>query len=221
MTAALVLPVLVPPAAGSAARRRARRRRARSSAEVALRLEAVSHVFHPGTASEVRALDGVDLELERGSFAVVLGTNGSGKSSLLNAMAGSLAATGGRILLDGWDVTGWPEHRRARLISRVFQNPFTGTASDLSVAENLALAAGAAAGGGSGRTLDRERRESLGEPCHPAGHGAGGPARHADRPPVGRPAPGAHRAHGHDGATHACCCSTSIPRRSTRGAPSR
>ncbi|HEU5042385.1 MAG TPA: ATP-binding cassette domain-containing protein [Gemmatimonadales bacterium] len=130
---------------------------------VALRLEQVSHVFNPGTASELRALDGVELELERGTFAVVLGTNGSGKSSLLNAVAGSLGPTGGRIYLDGWDVSAWPEHRRARLISRVFQNPFTGTASDLSVAENLALAAGRGARRWFRRTLDRERRESLRE----------------------------------------------------------
>ena len=109
-------------------------------AEIALRLEAVSQVFHPGTPNEVRALDGVDLELARGSFTVVLGTNGSGKSSLLGAIAGSLGQGRGRIVLDGRDVTGWSEHRRARLIGRVFQNPFTGTAADLSIAENLALA---------------------------------------------------------------------------------
>jgi putative ABC transport system ATP-binding protein len=109
--------------------------------EVALRLEAVSHLFHPGTASEVRALDQVDLELERGTFTVVLGTNGSGKSSLLNAIAGSLALAGGRVHLGPYELTHWAEHHRARFISRVFQNPFTGTASDLSVAENLVLAA--------------------------------------------------------------------------------
>ena len=69
--------------------------------DIALRLEAVSHVFHQGTPSEVRALDRVDLELERGTFTVVLGTNGSGKSSLLNAIAGSLALAAGRVYLDG------------------------------------------------------------------------------------------------------------------------
>jgi putative ABC transport system ATP-binding protein len=109
--------------------------------EPALRLEAVSHVFHAGTPNEVRALDAVDLELARGSFTVVLGTNGSGKSSLLGAIAGSLASAGGRVYLDGQDATGWSEQRRARLIGRVFQNPFAGTAADLTVAENLMLAA--------------------------------------------------------------------------------
>jgi len=110
--------------------------------EIALRLEAITHLFHAGTPNEVRALDGVDLQLERGTFTVVLGTNGSGKSSLLNAIAGSLELASGRIHLDGQDVTDWTEQRRARLVSRVFQNPFTGTASDLSVAENLVLAGG-------------------------------------------------------------------------------
>ena len=93
-------------------------------AEPALRLTGVTHAFHPGTTNEVVALDRVNLELARGSFTVVLGTNGSGKSSLLNAIAGSLPLTDGRIWVEGTDLTNWPEHRRARLISRVFQNPF-------------------------------------------------------------------------------------------------
>lgn len=109
--------------------------------DIALRLEGVSQFFHPGSPNEVRALDGVSLELGRGSFTMVLGTNGSGKSSLLGAIAGSLPLSGGRVFLDGRDVTRWREQRRALLIGRVFQNPFTGTASDLSVAENLLLAA--------------------------------------------------------------------------------
>jgi putative ABC transport system ATP-binding protein len=132
-------------------------------AEAALRLEGVSHVFHRGTPGEVRALDGVDLALEPGSFTVVLGTNGSGKSSLLGAIAGSLALTDGRVYLDGNDITGWSEQRRARRLSRVFQNPFTGTAADLSVAENLVLAAGRAGRRGLRRTLGRERRTAVRE----------------------------------------------------------
>jgi putative ABC transport system ATP-binding protein len=108
--------------------------------EIALRLEAVSHVFHPGTPNEVHALDGIDLELLRGTFTVVLGTNGSGKSSLLSAIAGSLVPATGRMSLEGQDITDWTEQRRARLIGRVFQNPLMGTASDLTVAENLVLA---------------------------------------------------------------------------------
>jgi putative ABC transport system ATP-binding protein len=129
--------------------------------DIALKLESVSHVFHQGTPSEVRALDKVDLELERGTFAVVLGTNGSGKSSLLNAIAGSLEPTGGRVHLDGQDVTRWPEQKRARLISRVFQSPFTGTASELSVAENLVLAGKRGSRRLLRRALGREQRRTL------------------------------------------------------------
>jgi len=129
----------------------------------ALRVEALSHAFHQGTPGEIRALDGVDLALERGTFAAVVGVNGSGKSSLLNAIAGSLPGTHGRIHLDGRDVTGWPEHLRARLIGRVFQSPFTGTAPDLTVAENLALAGGRGGPRWLRRTLGRDRRRQARE----------------------------------------------------------
>ena len=110
-------------------------------AEIALRLQQVSHLFNPGTPNEMRALDNVELELDQGSFTVVLGANGSGKSSLLGAIAGSLSPARGRIFLGEQEVTEWPEHRRARLIGRVFQNPLTGTAANLTVAENLTVAA--------------------------------------------------------------------------------
>lgn len=130
--------------------------------EVALRLEAVSHVFHPGTPNEVRALDAVDLELARGTFTVVLGTNGSGKSSLLGAIAGSLPSSG-QVFLDGREMTAWAEQRRARLIGRVFQDPFAGTASDLSVAENLTLAAKRGAARRFRRALGGERRRAIRE----------------------------------------------------------
>ena len=106
-----------------------------------LELQGLRQTFNPGTVNEVRALQGVDLTLDEGSFVVVLGTNGSGKSTLLNAVAGSFFVDEGRIRLDGHDVTRWPEHRRASLIGRVFQNPFSGTAPGMSIAENFALAA--------------------------------------------------------------------------------
>jgi putative ABC transport system ATP-binding protein len=101
----------------------------------------VKKTFHPGTPNEVRALQGVSLSLERGSFVCVIGTNGSGKSTLLNAVAGTFLVDSGRIQLDGTDITRWPEHRRAKLIGRVFQDPFSGTAPSMTIAENLALAA--------------------------------------------------------------------------------
>jgi putative ABC transport system ATP-binding protein len=106
-----------------------------------LEIRNVSKTFHAGTPNEVRALRQIDLSIEDGSFVVVIGTNGSGKSTLLNAVAGTFIVDTGSIHLAGHEVTYWPEHRRARLIGRVFQNPFTGTAPDMSIAENLALAA--------------------------------------------------------------------------------
>jgi len=106
-----------------------------------LEIERIAKTFNPGTVNEVRALQGVDLRIDEGSFVVVIGTNGSGKSTLLNAVAGSFFVDAGAIRIAGHDVTRWPEHRRARLVGRVFQNPFSGTAPDMSIAENIALAA--------------------------------------------------------------------------------
>lgn len=105
-----------------------------------LSLTGIRKTFNPGTVNEVRALQGVDLTIEDGSFVIVLGMNGSGKSTLLNAVAGTFIVDHGRIELAGRDVTRWPEHRRASLIGRVFQNPFSGTAPNMSIAENFALA---------------------------------------------------------------------------------
>lgn len=105
-----------------------------------LRLDGVRKTFNPGTANEVRALDGVNLELAEGSWTVVIGTNGSGKSTLQGAVSGTFALDGGRVEIAGQDVTSWPEHRRAALVGRVFQDPFAGTAPELTVAENMALA---------------------------------------------------------------------------------
>ncbi|RQW80246.1 MAG: ATP-binding cassette domain-containing protein [Methylococcus sp.] len=105
-----------------------------------VRLTAATKTFNAGTVNEVRPLRGIDLEIGEGSFVIVLGGNGSGKSTLLNAIAGSFMLDSGRIELDGHDVTAWPEHRRAALIGRVFQNPFSGTAPNMTIAENFALA---------------------------------------------------------------------------------
>jgi putative ABC transport system ATP-binding protein len=106
-----------------------------------LEVRQVRKTFHAGTPNEVRALRGVDLTIEEGSFTIIIGTNGSGKSTLLNAVAGSFLVDEGELRIGGTDVTRWPEYKRARLVGRVFQNPFSGTAPTLSIAENLALAA--------------------------------------------------------------------------------
>ena len=97
--------------------------------------------FNAGTINEVNALQDVSLSVEDGCFVCVLGTNGSGKSTLLNAIAGNYLTDSGSIILHGRDITKWPEHKRACRIGRVFQNPFSGTAPGMSIAENLALAA--------------------------------------------------------------------------------
>lgn len=127
----------------------------------ALSIRGLAHTFHRGTPNENPALRGVDLDLEPGAFVVLLGSNGSGKSMLLNAVAGSVRAEQGTILVDGRDVTRLPEARRARLISRVFQDPFAGTASDMTVAENLAIAARRGSTRWLQRALSRGRREEL------------------------------------------------------------
>ncbi|MEI6130168.1 MAG: ATP-binding cassette domain-containing protein [Planctomycetota bacterium] len=105
-----------------------------------LEIREVHKTFHPGTQNEVRALQGVTLTLQRGSFLIIIGTNGSGKSTLLNAVAGTFLVDSGSIRLAFNDITKWQEHRRASLIGRVFQNPFSGTAPSMTIAENLALA---------------------------------------------------------------------------------
>jgi len=120
-----------------------------------LALQSIRKTFNPGTVNEVRALQGVDLTIDEGAFVVVLGMNGSGKSTLLNAVAGSFYLDSGAIRLSGNDVTRWPEHRRAKLIGRVFQNPFSGTAPNMSIAENFALAAGRGQPRGLGWALSK------------------------------------------------------------------
>jgi len=128
-----------------------------------LSIEGVRKTFNAGTPNEVRALDGVSLAIEPGSFVVVIGTNGSGKSTLLGAAAGSIPVDEGRITLDGVDVTRWPDHRRAAMIGRVFQNPFAGTAPSMTVAENLALAARRGRRRGLGWALNAAVRREIRE----------------------------------------------------------
>ena len=106
-----------------------------------LEIRNISKTFNAGTPNEVRSLRGVSLTIDEGSVVVVIGTNGSGKSTLLNAVAGTFRPDSGSILLDGREITDWPEHRRARFIGRVFQNPFSGTAPGMTIGENMALAA--------------------------------------------------------------------------------
>jgi len=128
-----------------------------------LQIEGIHKTFNPGTVNEVRALQGVSLTLNQGSFLIIIGTNGSGKSTLLNAVAGSFIVDTGTINLADHDITKWPEHRRAKLIGRVFQNPFSGTAPTMSIAENLALAARRGKSRGLGWAVGRKGHAELRE----------------------------------------------------------
>jgi putative ABC transport system ATP-binding protein len=106
-----------------------------------LEVQSIAKTFNSGTPNEVRSLRGVSLTLMPGSWVIIIGTNGSGKSTFLNAVAGTFFVDEGSIRLAERDVTHWPEYARAELIGRVFQNPFSGTSPSLTIRENLSLAA--------------------------------------------------------------------------------
>ena len=106
-----------------------------------LEIRNVHKTFNLGTINEKHALNGVDLKLDEGDFVTVIGGNGAGKSTMLNAVAGTWPVDEGSILIDGVDVTGLPEFKRATFLGRVFQDPMTGTTATMQIDENLALAA--------------------------------------------------------------------------------
>ena len=105
-----------------------------------LKIDNIVKVFNGGTVNEKVALNGLSLHLEEGDFCTVIGGNGAGKSTMLNAVAGVFQVDQGSIVIDGVDVTKLPEHKRAKYIGRVFQDPMTGTAATMQIEENLALA---------------------------------------------------------------------------------
>ena len=105
-----------------------------------LELKNIHKTFNPGTINEKVALNGLNLSLDDGDFVTVIGGNGAGKSTMLNAVAGTWMVNEGQILIDGEDVTKLPEHKRAIYLGRVFQDPMTGTAATMEIQENLALA---------------------------------------------------------------------------------
>lgn len=106
-----------------------------------LELVDIHKTFNLGTINEKKALNGVNLQLDEGDFVTVIGGNGAGKSTVLNAIAGVWPIDSGSILIDGINVTGLPEHKRASMLGRVFQDPMTGTTATMEIQENLALAA--------------------------------------------------------------------------------
>jgi putative ABC transport system ATP-binding protein len=100
----------------------------------------VTKAFNKGDVNEVTALSNVNLEVRDGDFITIIGSNGAGKSTFLNALAGSFPVDAGRIVLDDTDITRWPEHKRAALIGRVFQDPLLGTCAGATIEQNLAMA---------------------------------------------------------------------------------
>ena len=106
-----------------------------------LEIQNVSKTFNAGTVNQKTALNGLKLKLNEGDFVTVIGGNGAGKSTMLNAVAGVWPVDEGKIIIDGVDVTRLSEHQRAAYIGRVFQDPMTGTAATMQIEENLALAA--------------------------------------------------------------------------------
>ncbi|WP_243439985.1 ABC transporter ATP-binding protein [Fundidesulfovibrio soli] len=105
-----------------------------------LTLKNITKRFHKGSVNEVLALNDVNLDIRQGDFIAVIGSNGAGKSTTLNCIAGGFFPDQGTITLEGSDITAWPEYKRARFIGRVFQDPLMGSAASLTIEENMALA---------------------------------------------------------------------------------
>ena len=105
-----------------------------------LKLENIHLTFNPGTVNEKKALEGLNLELEKGDFVTILGSNGAGKSTLFNTIAGTYRPDAGKVFLDGKDITSQPDYKRSKDIGRLFQDPLKGTAPNMTIEENLALA---------------------------------------------------------------------------------
>lgn len=105
-----------------------------------IRLESIHVTFAAGQVTEKQAIRGISIDIQEGDFITVVGSNGAGKSTFLNTIAGEIAASSGKIFMDGNDVTSQKAHQRASLVARVFQDPLAGTCAELTIAENMALA---------------------------------------------------------------------------------
>jgi putative ABC transport system ATP-binding protein len=128
-----------------------------------LRVDNIKKTFNPGTINEKIALDGVDFTLDEGEFVTVIGGNGAGKSTTLNAIAGVWMVDSGSIFIGGDDITGLSEHKRAKYLGRVFQDPMTGTAATMSIEENMAIAARRGKSRGLGWGITKQERETYRE----------------------------------------------------------
>ncbi|MGI6643815.1 MAG: ABC transporter ATP-binding protein [Bacillota bacterium] len=128
-----------------------------------LRLMGITKIFNRDSTNEKRVLHELDLTLAAGDFVTIIGSNGAGKSTMLNAIAGVFPLDGGRILLSGEDITDLPCHKRAGLIGRVFQDPMSGTASTMTIEENLAIAARRGSGRGLKKAITGNQRTRMRE----------------------------------------------------------
>lgn len=124
-----------------------------------LQLKGIYKTFNAGTVNEKRAIDNLNLTLEDGDFVTIIGGNGAGKSTTLNLIAGVYPVDAGMIHLNGYDLTNLPEHKRARFLGRVFQDPMMGTAATMGIEENLALAYRRGQKRGLGSGITNEERE--------------------------------------------------------------
>ena len=124
-----------------------------------LELKGLYKTFNPGTVNEKRAIDGLDLTLDNGDFVTIIGGNGAGKSTTLNLIAGVYPPDAGLIRLNGFNLTNLPEHKRARFLGRVFQDPMMGTAATMGIEENLALAYRRGKSRGLGHGITNEERK--------------------------------------------------------------
>ena len=175
-----------------------------------LELKGLYKTFNPGTVNEKRAIDGLDLTLEDGDFVTIIGGNGAGKSTMLNLIAGVFPVDQGTIHLNGVNLTNLPEHKRAKYLGRVFQDPMMGTAATMGIEENLALAHRRGQSWGSAGGITNREREQYREQLAALGLGLesrmtskvgllSGGQRQAPDPADGHPekasAPPAGRAH--------------------------
>ena len=173
-----------------------------------LKISHITKTFGLGTTDAKKVLDELSLDVRRGDFITIIGANGAGKSTLLGAIAGSFITDSGELVLDGEDMTLLPEYRRARKIGRLLQDPMRGSAPDMTIEENLALAAGR---GGWLSPVSRADRRFFRRAHGGARSGDGGKGAGADEAHRGRKRPdlpdghaqhavgaGAWKPHGHD-----------------------